>query len=201
MGPPGGTAPCDAGGGGRPAWAAPRPLRPLTPTLSRREREPKRTAAGSGPLQGARTLAALFGLGGRGLLQLEVELQFGEAAALHATVTGGCGVLDELDVADQAIAGGVGEVVPQVLLAGQVDLGGQVAVARGGDKEVDMCRALAVAAKQVQAFLGRAIRGAAITARHNAAGAIAALGIGDDAPAQVVVALALIEVGVVALGV
>src|SRR5690606_12725433 len=165
---------------------------------------PLRQGAGaghSGALQGARTGAATYGGRRRGLLQLEVERQRGETAALQATVARGGLVLDEVDIADQAFAGGVGEVVPQVLVAGQVDLGGQVTMAGRRDEEVDVRRTLAVAAEQVQAFLGRTLRVAAVTAGHDAAGAVAAFGIGDDAAAQVVVALALVEVGVVALGV
>src|SRR5690606_13083575 len=62
-------------------------------------------------------------------------------------------------------------------------------------------RALPVTPKQIEHFLGRTIGRAAVAGRHDAAGAVAALGIGDDATAQVVLGLALVEPGVVALGV
>src|SRR5690606_27111435 len=111
--------------------------------------------------------------------QLEIERELGIPPLYTPRA-----VLAELDLADQPITGGVGEVVPQVLVTGQVDLGGQVAMARRRNEEVDVRRALAVAAEQVQAFLGRALRVAAVARRHDAACAVAALGVGDDAPAQ-----------------
>src|SRR5690606_3371969 len=110
---------------------------------------------------------------------LEVELQRGETAAFDAPVASCGGVLDELDVADQAVTGGVGEVVPQVHIAGQVDLGGQVTMTRRGDEEVDMRRTLAMATEQVQTLLGRALWRAAIATWHDAARTIATFGIGD----------------------
>lgn len=97
--------------------------------------------------------AAALGGGRRAGLELEVEIQFGEASALHTAVAGRGGVVVEAQVADQPIAGGVGEVVPQVLVARQVDLGGQVAMAGRRDEEVDVRRTLAVAAEAVEQFL------------------------------------------------
>ena len=57
-----------------------------------------------------------------------------------------------------------------------------------------MRRPLAVASEQVQALLGRAGRVAAVAGRHDGTRAIAALGIGDNASAQVVLRLAGVEV-------
>ena len=54
---------------------------------------------------------------------------------------------------DQAIAGGEGEVVVQVRIAVDVDLGRQLAVARRRHKEVDMRRAVTVPAKSSQQLL------------------------------------------------
>lgn len=99
-------------------------------------------------LQCPRPLAAALGGGRRAGLELEVEIQFGEASALHAAVAGRGGVVVEAQVADQPIAGGIGEVVPQVAVARQVDLGGQVAMAGRRDEEVNVRRPLAVAARR-----------------------------------------------------
>ncbi|MCY1486141.1 hypothetical protein D9M68_197800 [compost metagenome] len=66
---------------------------------------------------------------------------------------------------------------------------------------MDVRRTVAVATEQVQHFLGGAIRRAAVAGRHDAAGAVAAVGVGEDAAAQVVFGLALVEVGVQAPGV
>src|SRR5690606_23754514 len=148
----------------------------------------------------ARTLTALLGLGGWSLLQLEVEVHLGKAAF---NTTGPCsfGIFIEADLAHQAIASGIGEVVPQVLVAGQVDLRGQVTVTWRGDKEVDVRRTLAMTTQQIEAFLGRAVRRAAIAGRYDAASAVAAFGVGNDAATQVVIRLALVEIGIVALGI
>ena len=83
--------------------------------------------------------AALLGLRGRRLLQLEVEIHFGKTP-LHAPCLCGFGIVDEADVADQTIARGVSEVVPEVLVASQVDLRGQVTMARRGDEEMNVRR-------------------------------------------------------------
>lgn len=92
----------------------------------------------------------MFGGGLFGGLEFEVEVDFGVAAGVQATGAGGAGVVAEVDVGDEFVAGGVGEVVVQVFVAGQVDLGGQVTMAGGGNEEVDVRRALAVAAEAVE---------------------------------------------------
>ena len=61
-----------------------------------------------------------------------------------------------------------------------------------------MRRALAVAAELVEQLLGRTIGRAAVTGRHDAAEAVASLGVGHDRAPQVEGALGLVEVGVVA---
>ena len=63
-------------------------------------------------LQGTRARIALFSVRRRSILQLEVELHLSETIALKAMVTGGGLALDEGNVADQAVTGGIGEVVP-----------------------------------------------------------------------------------------
>src|SRR3546814_6021422 len=96
---------------------------------------------------------------------------------------GRVGALD--DLADQPVAGGVGEVVVDQRVVSQVDLGGQLAVAVGADEEVDVRRALAVAAERGEQLLGRAAGRHAVAAGHDAAKAVAALFVGDDRAAHV----------------
>ena len=61
-------------------------------------------------------MAALFGSRRDGLLQLEVKGQLG---ITPRNITGT--VVAKLHVAHQAFAGGIGKVVPQVFVPGQVD--------------------------------------------------------------------------------
>jgi hypothetical protein len=84
----------------------------------------------------------------------------------------------------QAFAAGKGKVVPQVFVAVDVDLGGQLAVLRRADEEVDVRRAAAVAAQQVQKLLGGAVRRAAVADRDDAAELVAAVFVGDDGAAR-----------------
>ena len=70
---------------------------------------------------------ALLGLRFGGGLQGEIELDFREAP-LHAMGFGALGIVEKVDPGDQLIAGGVGEVVVQVFVAIQVDLGSQMAI-------------------------------------------------------------------------
>jgi hypothetical protein len=72
-------------------------------------------ACWSGLLQGTRTIAALFCRRDCCLLQLEVESHFGEAP-FHAACARSFGILAEADFTHQPVTGGVGEVVPQVLV-------------------------------------------------------------------------------------
>ena len=65
---------------------------------------------------------------------------------------------------------------------------------------MDVRRTAAVTTKMIQYFLGRAVERATIAGRHDAARAVVAVLVGDDAATQVVFRLALVEVGVVALG-
>ncbi|MNT18139.1 hypothetical protein D3C72_1533210 [compost metagenome] len=74
-------------------------------------------------------------------------------------------------------------------------------ITRGGNEEVDMRRTIAMATQLVEQLLGRSVRRAAITRRHDAARTVAAFGIGDDTSAQVVVRLGAVEVRIGALGV
>ena len=75
------------------------------------------------------------------------------------------GVLDPMPLDHQFLARGEGEVVEGVGIAGKVDLGGQVLVPRRRDEVVDVRRALAVTAEQMEYLLGRTVRRAAIGRR------------------------------------
>ncbi|MNF84434.1 hypothetical protein D3C84_667950 [compost metagenome] len=110
-------------------------------------------------------------------------------------------IVAEGDFGDQLVTGGVGEIVVQVLFAIEVDLGGQVAMIRRGNEEVHVRRALAMTAQLIEQLLGRTVRRAAITRRHDALEAIAAFGIGHDTATQVELRLAAIEVRIGAAGV
>ena len=70
-----------------------------------------------------------------------------------------------------------------------------------GDEEMNVRRPLAVTTEHVEHLLGRPVGRAAIAGRHDAARPVIAVLVGDDPPAQVVFGLALVEVGIVALGV
>ncbi len=59
----------------------------------------------SGFFEGARAGTALLGGGFFGGLQFEVEVDFGELAAVEATGAGGVGVVVEVDVGDEFVAG------------------------------------------------------------------------------------------------
>ena len=97
-------------------------------------------------LQCANPLVTLLLLGlGRGL-QGEVELDFGKPTA-HAVGRGTLLVVAEGNLGDQFVTSGVGEVIVQVLVAIQVDLGGQVAMVIGRDEEVNVRRTLAMPAR------------------------------------------------------
>ena len=80
-------------------------------------------------LQRAYPLAALLGGRLHGGLQHEVEIDLGEAP-LHAPRLGLPGIVDETNFGDQFIPCGIGEVVMQVGIAGQVDLCSEVAMVR-----------------------------------------------------------------------
>ena len=96
--------------------------------------------------------------------------------------------LDLLDRRDQLVAGGEGEVVVQVFVAVDVDLRRQLAVARRRDEEVDVRRTLPVPAELVEQRLGLAVRRAGVARGQDRAEAVAALGVGLDTAAQVVLA-------------
>lgn len=78
--------------------------------------------------------------------------------------TGKVALLNQRRIADfhrvgnQTITGSEGEIIPQILVTVQVDLTGQVLKARRRDKEVDVRRAVAVAAQLIEQFLRRAVR-------------------------------------------
>ncbi|AJY48748.1 hypothetical protein KO116_00238 [Halomonas sp. KO116] len=104
---------------------------------------------------GGRDAPAARGLDGG---QRHIEHHVGEGAVQVALGDLG-GVFNPLGGHDELFAGGKGEVVIGVGVACQVDLGGQVLVARGGDKVVDMRRALAVTTEGLEHHVGGAPAG------------------------------------------
>src|SRR5471030_2191377 len=126
-------------------------------------------------------------------LQGEVEFDFGETTT--DTVFGGPGlIITEMNLGNQLIAGGVGEIVMQVFVARQVDLRGQVAMVRRRNEEVNMRRTLAMTPQLIEQLLGRTVWRATVARRYDAAKAITALSISDDPAPQVELRLAAIEV-------
>ncbi|MNI11131.1 hypothetical protein D3C73_642640 [compost metagenome] len=89
----------------------------------------------------------------------------------------------------------------QVLIAVEVDLGGQVAMIRRGNEEVHVRRTLAMTTQLIEQLLGRTVRWAAIARRHDAAETIAAFGVGHDTATQVEFRLRGVEVRVGATGI
>jgi hypothetical protein len=76
-------------------------------------------------------------------LELEVERQLCESA-LHATSSGLAWIFNESDIPNQPIASSISEVIPEVLVIRQIDLGCQMPVTWCGDEVMDVCRALTV---------------------------------------------------------
>ena len=110
-------------------------------------------------------------------------------------------IIAEGDFRDQLVTGGVGEIVVQVLIAVEVDLCGQVTMIRRRDEEMHVRRTLAVTTQLIEQLLGRTVRRAAVTRRHDAAEAVATFGVGDDAATQVEFGLRGIEVRISAAGI
>lgn len=111
-----------------------------------------------------RTLVAHLQLGGIGRRQRNVEHHLGEGP-LEAACLDSSGVLDPMPLDRQFLARGEGEVVEDVGIVSEVDLGDQVLVPRRRDEVVDVRRALAVTAEQIEYLLGRIVRRAAIGRR------------------------------------
>ena len=80
-------------------------------------------------------------------------------------------------------------VIVDQRIALDIDLGGQLAVTVGADEEVDMRRALAVAAEGRQQPFGRASGRDAIARGQDALEPVAAVLVGDDRAAHVEVGL------------
>ena len=133
-------------------------------------------------------------------VQDEVERDFGEGG-VEAARAQRLGLADPPHRGDQPVAGGEREVVVQVGIVVDVDLRRELAIARCRDEEVDVRRPVAVPAEPVEQLLGLALRRAAIARGQDRAEAVAALGVGLDAAAQVVLGLRRIEEGIAALGV
>ncbi|MCY1235250.1 hypothetical protein D9M72_478580 [compost metagenome] len=110
---------------------------------------------------------------------MNVEFDLGEGAGetvrLDACLVGPLG-----NIGHQAVAGRIGEVVVDQRIAGNVDLGRQLAMTVGADEEVNMRRALAVATERRKQLLRRAARRHAVAVRHNALKLVTALGVGHD---------------------
>src|SRR5690606_23254393 len=156
--------------------------------------------SGGGFFQGTRAGVAVLQFGFVGAYQLDVELDLGDRTG-HTEARAVNGLLYLVGFHHQLVAGSKGEVVVGVLVTGQVDLGSQVLVAGRLHEIVDVCRTTTVTAEQIEQALGGAFRRAAIAGGDDGLGEIAAVRIGLDATAQVVIALRLVKVGISAVGI
>lgn len=136
----------------------------------------------------ARGSALLF-VGAQRFTQGEIKTNLG-VLSLKIALRDDLAVGHFYRIGNQAVAGGKGKIVPQVFIAIEVNLAGQMFMTRRGDEKVNVRRTVTVATQSVQQFLGWAIRRAAVAGGHDAAHAVAAIGAGADPPAQVVLTLA-----------
>ena len=100
----------------------------------------------------------VFGIFRRDTGQGEVELDFRERC-VQFPIFHLLRVFVPDDLRDKPLACCESEVIVQVLVAGNVDLGRQVTMSRRRYEEMDMCRPLPVAAKLVQQALRRPVGG------------------------------------------
>lgn len=71
-------------------------------------------------------------------------------------------VFVEGDLRYQLVTSGIGKIIVQVLIAIEVDLGGQVTMIRCRYEEMHVRRTLAVTAQLIEQLLGRTVRRAAV---------------------------------------
>ena len=121
--------------------------------------------------------------------------------AFQLTLLNKLAVADFYRIGNQAVAGSEREIIPQVFVAVEIDLAGQMFMTRRGNEEMDMRRTVTVTPQLVKEFLRWPIRRATVAGWHNAAHAIAAIGAGANAAAQIIFTLALIEERVVPEGI
>jgi hypothetical protein len=94
---------------------------------------------------------------------------------------------------DKPLAGGESEVVIEVFVASDVDLGRQVTVSRCRYEEMDVRRSLPVPAELVQQALGGPVGRAPIARGHDGPELVSAVRPRLDSPSQIVLALAFVE--------
>jgi hypothetical protein len=89
-------------------------------------------------------------------LQREIEVNLCEQALDFVRYSSGL-FIDEIDLRHELITGGGGEIVIEVPIACQVDLGSEMTMTGRGDEEVNMRWTLAVAPQLIEQLLGRTI--------------------------------------------
>ena len=96
----------------------------------------------------AGTLDQRRGQRGAVAAQVEIEVDRGVRLIELQRIEPGR-IVDARDRRHQAVAGGKREIVPQIIIAIDIDLRGQLAVVIKTDKEMDVRGALAMAAQQI----------------------------------------------------
>src|SRR5216684_1031411 len=107
-------------------------------------------------------------------------------------------VANALDMRDQLVAGAECEIIVQILVARDVDLGRELAVAGGRDEEVHVRRPVAMAVQRLQQLLGLAAGRTGVAARHDRTESGAAILVRLDSATEVIGRLRRVEMRVVA---
>ena len=84
-------------------------------------------------------------VGVQGFTQGEIKTDLG-VLSLKIALLDGLAVAHFYRVGNQTVAGSKGKIIPQIFIAAEVNLAGQMLIARGGDEEVNVRRTVAVAA-------------------------------------------------------
>src|SRR5712692_1981405 len=108
-------------------------------------------------------------------IEVDARERLVEASLMDLTCVG-----DALDAWDQLVAGAEGEIVVQILVARDINLGRELAVAGSGDEEVHVRRPVAMAAQPLQQLLGLAAGRTSVAARHDRTEPVAAVLVGLD---------------------
>ena len=94
---------------------------------------------------GAQAGAALLFVGAERFTQGEIKTDL-SVLSLKVALRDSLAVRHFNRVGNQTVAGGEGKIIPQVFIAAEVDLAGEMFMPRRGDEEVNMRRTVAVAA-------------------------------------------------------
>src|SRR4051794_28082168 len=128
--------------------------------------------------------------------EFEIEPDTGERLAETGPVNLTL-VDDALDLRDQFVPGAEREIVVQVFVTVNIDLGREFPMTGSGYEEVDVRRPVAMPSHRLQQLLGLAARRTGVAARHDRTEAVAAVLVGLDPATEVVGCLRWIEMRIV----